>query len=470
MKTRYSIIILIVFFLSFVASSIYAQESTTLHFMKGMPQSDLQNPALHNDSSKVVIGLPGFSGAYVDFNSGFAINDLIHKGTGMLADSLVLDIEGFHASLKETNSIQQHFSLPVFYLGIRSRKSFISFSVSEKIQSQFSFDKALVTFLKEGNAPYMGEPFDLGNLNVNAAHYREFALGYSNELLKNKLTVGGKIKLLYGKMAMQTERMNLKVETAADGSSLNLSSDMKVNFSGPATAVYDSENYFSELNSDDFEAGTYLMQTGNSGMAFDLGAVLRLTPCLTITGSIIDIGKISFKKDNTVLTHVASYKWEGIDFSKSLDESKADYVDPADLADAEMEKLEKEFKPQKSAFSSGAFDFNLPTKIYLGGTFAVSNTFSLGVVDRIYSNQGVGKNTLTFSANALLGRFFSVTGSYSMIGNSTNNIGAGMALRLGFMQMFVVSDNLMALNDPAKAEFVSARFGINFLFGRKHRI
>ena len=239
MKTRYSIIILIVFFLSFVASSIYAQESTTLHFMKGMPQSDLQNPALHNDSSKVVIGLPGFSGAYVDFNSGFAINDLIHKGTGMLADSLVLDIEGFHASLKETNSIQQHFSLPVFYLGIRSRKSFISFSVSEKIQSQFSFDKALVTFLKEGNAPYMGEPFDLGNLNVNAAHYREFALGYSNELLKNKLTVGGKIKLLYGKMAMQTERMNLKVETAADGSSLNLSSDMKVNFSGPARSLSD---------------------------------------------------------------------------------------------------------------------------------------------------------------------------------------------------------------------------------------
>ena len=44
-----------------------------------------------------------------------------------------------------------------------------------------------------------------------------------------------------------------------------------------------------------------------------------------------------------------------------------------------------------------------------------------------------------------------------------------MAIRLGFMQMYLVSDNLMALNDPAKAEFVNARFGMNFLFGRKHK-
>jgi len=34
--------------------------------------------------------------------------------------------------------------------------------------------------------------------------------------------------------------------------------------------------------------------------------------------------------------------------------------------------------------------------------------------------------------------------------------------------MYLVSDNLMALNDPAKADFVNARFGMNFLFGRKH--
>jgi len=47
-------------------SYVSAQESMTMQFMKGMPQSGLQNPALHNDSSKVVIGFPGLSGMYFD--------------------------------------------------------------------------------------------------------------------------------------------------------------------------------------------------------------------------------------------------------------------------------------------------------------------------------------------------------------------------------------------------------------------
>jgi len=214
-------------------STVSAQESTTLQFMKGMPQSDLLNPALHNDSSKVVIGLPGFSGMGFDFNSGFAINDLIHKGTGMLADSLVLDMEKFHSKLGATNAIQQSLSVPLFSLGIRIKKSFFSIGITEKEVAQFTFDKSIVTFLKDGNAPYMGQNFDLGSLKIDAFHYREFAFGYSNEVKKNKLTVGAKIKALYGKFALQTERMNIKVNTAADGSSLNLSSDMKINMSLP---------------------------------------------------------------------------------------------------------------------------------------------------------------------------------------------------------------------------------------------
>jgi hypothetical protein len=469
MKKVQSIIGLAILILLVSISSVSAQESMTMQFMKGLPQSNLQNPALHNDSSKVVIGFPGLSGMYFDFSSDFAINSLIHKGTGSLSESLVLDIDGFHNSLKETNAIQQNFSMPLFYMGIRSKKSFFSFGITEKEMARFTFDKNLITFIKDGNAPYMGKNFDLGNLDMDAYHYREFAFGFSKEVVKNKLTVGAKAKLLYGKFAVQTQRMNLKVETAADGSYLNLSSEMNINISGPVTPEYDTDNYFNNLNTDNMEPGTYLMQKGNMGTAFDLGAVYKLTPKITFSGSIVDIGKISFKKDNVNLNHVSTYKWEGIDFSHSLDESKADYVDPADLMDTELKKLESNFKPKKSEFNAEAFDMSLPTKIYLGGTYSVSDHLGFGVLDCLYNNGAISRNSLTFSANTLLGNFFSLTGSYSMIGNSNNNLGLGLAIRLGFMQMYLVSDNLMALNDPAKAEFVNARFGMNFLFGRNHK-
>ena len=449
--------------------SLSAQESTTLYFMKGMPQSDLMNPALHNDSSAVVIGLPGLAGTYFDFNSDFAINDLIHKGTGARADSLIVDIDKFHNALKPRNSVQQNFNIPLFYLGIRVKKSFFSFGITEKEMSRFSFDKNLITFIIEGNGSHMNENFDLGTIGFDAFQYREYAFGYSNELIKNKLTVGAKVKALYGKSAVQTNKMNLSVETAADGSYLNLSSDMNINISAPVKVEYDQDNYFSGMNADDVEVKDYMLQKGNTGIAFDLGAVYKLTPKITLTGSVIDLGKITYKSDVITLNHVSTYKWEGIDFSNSIDESKPDYVDPSDLMDDELKKIENSFKPKKSEFGSEAFDMNLPMKIYLGGTYQLSKNFNVGLLDRMYKHGNISENTVTLSANAMLGRFLSLTGSYSMIDKSTNNLGFGMAFRLGFMQWYLVSDNLMALNDPSKAEFVNLRFGMNILFGRKHK-
>ena len=437
-------------------ASVSAQESTTLQFMKGMPQSDLQNPALHNDSSAVVIGFPGLSGMYGDVNSGFAVNDLKL-------------IDRFYDSLKPTNSIEQHFSMPLFSLGIRSKKSFFSFGITEKQVTQFTFAKSLVQFIKDGNAPYIGQNFDLGDMDMDAIHYREFAFGYSNELIKNKLTVGVKAKVLYGKSAIQTEKMNLKVETAADVSYLNLSSDMKINMSAPITAEFDSVGYFSGMNGDNIEPVDYVLQKGNKGMAFDLGAVYKLTPKITLSGSIVDIGKISFKKDVITLEHVSNYKWEGIDISKSIDNTKSDYVSLADLFENEVDKMKDSFRPHKSEFGSEAFDMSLPTKIYLGGTYEVNNKINIGILDRLYKNGDFSQNTVTLSANTMLRNFLSLTGSYSMIGNSYNNLGLGMSIRMGFMQIYFVGDNVLAIADPAKVDYANLRFGMNFLLGRQHK-
>lgn len=446
--------------------NLSAQEITTMQFMKGLPQSDLLNPALHNDSSKIVFGLPGLSGMNYSFNSDFAINDLMHKGTGLLADSLVLDMERFHNSLKPTNTIQQQLSLPLFYVGFRIKKSYFSINITEKVAANFSFDKSLVTFLKDGNADYMGKTQDLGNLTLNAFQYREFAFCYSTDLVDNRLSIGLKAKLLYGKAAFQTERMNLKVETAADGSYLNLNSEMKINVSLPVTVEYDKDGYFTGMNGDNIEPAKYMFQSGNKGFAFDLGAVYKLTPKIVLSGSIVDIGKITFKKDLINLNHVSSYKWDGIDFSNSVDNSNANYVNPSDLVDAETNKLKDSFKPKKSEFSSEAFSMNIPTKIYLGGTYAINNHFNVGLVDRIYKSGTISQNTLTLSANAMFGDFFGLTGSYSMIGQTYNNLGLGFTLRLGILQLYVVDDNVLAFADPAKAQIANVRFGLNFLFGR----
>ncbi len=437
--------------------TISAQESTTLHFMKGMPQSNYLNPALHNDSSKLVIGIPGMSGVYYDFNSGFAVDDLMHKGTGMLADSLVLDLEKFQDALGSSNTIQQHFSMPILYVGFRNKNSFFSFGVTEKALAMVSFDKGIVDFLVEGNAEYMGKTQNLGNLNMDAFQYREYALGYSYQMLQNKLTIGLKAKMLFGKFAIQTEQMHLSVETASDVSYLNLNSDMKINLSAPVNVEYDSENYFNGFISDDTSTKDYLLEGDNKGLAFDLGAVYKITPKLTLSGSVIDMGKISFTNKTVNLNHVSTYKWEGVDFSNSIDKGSSDYVNPSDLLENEFNKLKDSFRPAKSEFSSEAFDVTIPTKIYLGGTYDLNKQLNFGILDRIFMYDGSSQNTLTFSANAMFLNFLSLTGSYSFVGNTSNNLGLGIGIRAGFLQIYAVSDNVIAVLDPSKAEFANAR-------------
>lgn len=448
-----------------------AQESTSMYFMKGMPQSTMFNPALHNDSSALVLGLPGLSGVYVGLNSDFALNDLIHYGTGNMSDSLVIDFDGFHDKLKDQNSFRQDFEMSLFYLGFRTKNTFVSFGINEKQSSQTGFGKGFISFLKDGNGALSesGGVQNLGDLTFNAFHYREYALGASRELMNGRLSVGVKMKALYGKFAMQTERLNFQVNTAANGESVEFKTDMDVNFSIPMTPEYDENNFLDGFEDNDFTANDYLLNTDNMGMAFDLGAVYKVTPQITVSASIVDIGKIPFKTSVYNIKHKQTYTWEGLDFSNSLDDTDPNYISADDMMDTEMDKLEAVVKPKKSEISMNAFDMALPTKIYIGGSYTMNDKLNFGLVDRMYMYQGETVNTLTLSANAMLGRFFSVTGSYSAMGGTYDNLGLGMALRLGCFQLYMVNDNLLALADPAKAQLVNVRFGLNILFGRNYQ-
>lgn len=466
MNTRYLKPLMAVLTALALCTGALAQESQTLMLMKGMPQSAAMNPALHLDSSKMVIGLPGLSGLYVDANSGFALHDLIQKGTGMLADSLVMDIENFHQKLKPTNNIVQNVSIPLFFIGIWDKNSFISFGITENLITRFSFDKRLITFIKDGNAPSVGQNYDLGNLDLDAFHYREMALGYSTQMIKKKLTLGFKAKILYGKSAYQTQWMNQQVETAADGTSIILKSDMNINMSMPVRVEYDEHGYFKTINSYDINAKDYMLEKRNGGMAFDLGAVFKLDPHLTFFGSVTDMGKISFKKDVNNLNYTFSYRWEGVDFSHSVNESQQDYVDPSDLMNNEADKIEAAFKPKESDFSQEDFYMTLPRKIYLGTNYALNDQLNFGVVDRLYKNGDFTQNSLTLSANTLIGNFVSLSGSYSAVGSSSDNLGMGMAIRTGFFQLYAVTDNILAIA-PSRTQYANVRFGVNLLFGRK---
>jgi len=67
----------------------------------------------------------------------------------------------------------------------------------------------------------------------------------------------------------------------------------------------------------------------------------------------------------------------------------------------------------------------------------------------------------------MLGDIFSLTGTYSAVNGTYDNLGLGLALRGGPLQFYMVNDNILALANPVRADFVNIRFGMNILVGRK---
>lgn len=161
--------------------------NNTLYLMQNVPQSNQVNPAIQPDC-KVFVGFPALSSIYFNYsNSSFAYNDVITDGTGIRSDSLVVDVNSFHDALKTTNFLSQQFELTLFALGIKAKDFYFTLDVIEKEDSRFSFDKEMITFLKNGNYDFRGRTANWGGLGVDANAYHEIALGVSKKSTTNGL-------------------------------------------------------------------------------------------------------------------------------------------------------------------------------------------------------------------------------------------------------------------------------------------
>ncbi len=438
--------------------------NNTLYLMQNVPQSNQLNPAIQPEC-KVFIGFPGLSSIYFNYsNNGFNYSDIIKDGTGLQKDSLVVDINSFHDALKSTNTISNQLDYTFFSLGIRAKKMFFTLDVSSKVDTRFGFDKGLISFFKDGNAAYMGRTANLGAIGLEGTAYNEVALGVSKQVTE-KLTVGIKAKALFGIANMHMDNSNLSVYTSESGDLVRLRSKQLMKVSMPLEITQktdpDGTNYIDDIDilDDDMDAN-FLSGTDNRGYAFDLGATYQFDNRTTFYASILDIGGIKWK-NSYELYQDASFDWTGGDWSQSGNSNDPDYREIEDVMEDLTDSISDAFRFRDN---TGAYSKALPTKVYLGGSYELNKRIGFGVVSRTEIYDGKLRPSLTLSANTRVIRNFSASFSYSMVNNTYNNIGVGVAAKLGPLQVYAVSDNILAMN-PNTAQLANIRFGVNMMFG-----
>lgn len=441
--------------------------NNTSYFLSNLPQQYRLNPA-YQPEYKVFIGLPGLSGISVNYlNSSFTAEDMLYKQK----DSVYIDIDKFYNSLHKRNYIYFNNENSIFSLGVKAKSWYGTLDITQKNDFIFRYNKDLFTFLKYGNTN--NSSIELGKLGVNANSYLEIALGLSKKV-NQKLTVGARLKFLMGIANVHMTDSDLDIVTEKDGT-MRLHSRQNIRLSAPVQIRNERTGQPFPLNQpiewDDFDFDTDnlgisdFLHAKNPGFAIDLGGEYQLNEKVKLFASLTDLGFIHWgnKDNNYNFYQDARFVWEGADISNSLNENNEGHIS----VDSAFTKLTDDLKDNfRLKNKGGAYNTMLSPKLYMGATYQLNKTFNVGGLFRASVMNSMFIPSLTASVNARLIRNISASVSYSVTRGSYVNVGAGLTAKLGPLQLYVATDNLLACN-YTNTQSANARFGINLLFGHK---
>ena len=421
------------------ASFIFAQQELGLHFMRDVFQSSKTNPAF-TAQSKIHFSLPGTY--YNISHTGASYNDVVI--TNEYGEN-VLDIGAVIDQMEDQNQLFTNVETETFAFSIGIKNLKLSFNHAIKFNAFLDYPKELVELAWNGNSQFVGEMISIGP-DFQAFAYNEFGIGAAMDI--SGISAGARLKILTGIGDLSSERTKAEVYTDPDVYQLTFNTDYLINTSSFFT--YDGgkefEIDFGNVSFNDVFAS-------NLGTAIDLGASFKVNN-IDFSASIIDLGFISWKK-NTVNYHSqGTYTYEGVDISGIV---RGDSISFAGALDSIGEILD--FKESHNDYST-----MLPTKIYLSAMYSLGTIWDFGGL--FYTEMYRGKVYPSFaaSARAKFGNILSIGASYAVRNKTYDNLGLNATVRLGPVQVFVVSDNVISSFRPYNSRNANLRLGLNLMF------
>lgn len=474
-NSRYLLILL----LAIISYDAEAQYSQVLYNMN-LPQNHLLNPALR-PGNKVYIGLPVFSGINININNNFInFSDVIIKGQ---TDSLLsflhpaYDADKFLAKIKNKNSIEPEFTVPLFGLGFSAGKDLYFFlDINERFEGNIVLPGDIIRLGLKGNEQFVGSEINLSAFRGDIKYYREAGFGFSKNFT-NKLRIGAKGKLLFGIASASIDNRSLGL-TVNDDYSHTLNADLMVNFSAPLSVSMTADNKIDNFTFDDSRFDNrsgivdFLTNTGNIGFGFDLGATYDISDKFIVSASVTDIGFIKWKTDLTNLQAESSFEFSGLNMVNVINGT----MSFDSLANEMLDSLKNSFIVSDT---KNPFTTYLPYGITFGGRYNLTKNFSVGLLSysRIIGKQI--REALTLSANVNLGNTLSASFAYTAANHRYDNLGVGLALRAGFFQFYTIVDRIPVIWNkiiteggdnfpvPVSWNMINARLGFNLVFGNK---
>lgn len=345
----------------------------------------------------------------------------------------------------------------------------VTASAGVKYLTSFTVPLGFIELLTEGNINE-SHHIDFGAKDIfNGQMYAYASVGAAFKLPLFPLTIGARVNVIDGLMAVSVDNLSIDLATSEDISSMQLKSDYLIHTAGVAKLSVDDLGKFS-FEWDNIKK----IIPNNFGYTFDLGAKLKVN-IFDLSMSIVDLGPGAHWQQNP-LTIVPKQQdvtitFDGIDLSTLITNGVIDTSFIGRFKDSALAMIDY-------TTEENDFWYCVPTRLYLGASASLGKLLRVGYLlqgqwtngwfsnHHTDSNPFACNNTLSAHFNLFNWMELSVANSITKDANnnwSWGNPGIAVTLSPGRkLQVFAALEYMSSMR-LAKVKAAHVMFGVNMV-------
>jgi hypothetical protein len=323
------------------------------------------------------------------------------------------------------------FNTDVLSVGWWKGQNFWSVNAGVRMDVGANIPKSMFTFLRqESDADWSNYLMNIENESLSLNVYTELGLGYARDI-NERLTIGGKVKLLLGMGNLNLNIDRIAIETTGLPNGLHdleswqtASAGVRVNAMlesslGGMKFSKNTDDYINDFELDGFGIAGY-------GGAIDLGVAYRALDNLAFSAAVNDLGFISWSKSNTHVFSAETNREYGTENYQDF----VNIVEDGRLLNYELFgfKREEQVKSRKTTLYSS---------VTAGAEYALMNDkVALGALFTTRMLKPKTQSEITIGATLRPKSWFNLAVNYSIIQSAGKSF--GLAVKLG--PLFVGTD------------------------------
>jgi len=416
------------------------------------------NPAFLMSQGKFTLSFFPVSGLSVGYNNQQVINDMLFnviqgKSTDKKFNEVFRSMLGF-------DLFYQRLEMPILSFGYNSKWGSFNFRIKDNMR--------LMTKLKGDVSDFLSNSTTLAiELNkaqefpVHAMYYREYSIGYAKEIIRNKLSIGVRVKAYFGKFSLISDVSGDAYLDTDNNYYFRTYNQMKMSF--PAKIILDADNYLNSVTtSDNFSFGSFMFNSKNTGVGFDLGFDYQINPDLSFSASVVDVGQIHWKSDLNSMEYVGKDLFDPQ--YVNIAESDNKHLTRTQNFPASTEQIPSLFKV---VMNPAPYSTPMPVSMYAGLKYRVNKKLQIGAVDRYIQVGNMAYNSFSITGDIKMNSTFRLITGLGSQGSSLFNIPLAFLKTWNAGQLFIGTDNILALATK-KSYLAGISFGATIFLFTKH--